>query len=602
MNMDRKTAIIVAICVAFLFFYRPLLKLAGLDHYIEPPRQTVPATPARPDTASAPADEIAAPPPTAVTPAPRSPGFEATPIRTAEPVLERSESIETPLYRANFSNRGARLVSIELKQYASSRPIAGDGKRVVTRPGQTVPEGHRVTLSGGPLFGIDLGSGNNLRPLADAVYAVEDSVDAAGERRVLHFTLRDSAGMQIRQTYRVRPDDYGIELEVAIQNPPAGVTEYSLTTRSWPLLTEADQAADERSLKATSFVGSNIHREGSGGLNKAPKPFMGNAQWAIVQTRYFIAGPTVRSGAARGVISSGARRVLSERELAVLPRGTRPEQPVVANALVMGLNEARPDRFLVYAGPSEHKRLSKLGVGLERTIDLGWNWVRPFSALLLEVLLWLHAVVRNYGVAILLLATLVRVLLHPLNMISMKSMRSMQRVQPEMERIREKYKSDPQAMNTAVMALYKENKINPAGGCLPLLLQMPLFLALYQVLFNAIELRQAPFMLWMNDLSAPDELFSVAGFPIRLLPLLMTVSGYLQMKMTPTDPRQAPTMYMMNAVMLVFFYNLPSGLVLYWTVMNLLTAFQQWMMLRNEDPLPSAAVVVQEKPKKSKRG
>jgi YidC/Oxa1 family membrane protein insertase len=164
-------------------------------------------------------------------------------------------------------------------------------------------------------------------------------------------------------------------------------------------------------------------------------------------------------------------------------------------------------------------------------------------------------------------------------------MRAMQAIQPEIERIREKYKKDPQAMNTAMMALYKENKVNPAGGCLPLLLQMPLFLALYQVLFNAIELRQAPFVAWMNDLSAPDVLFHVASFPIRLLPVLMLGSGLLQQLVTPTQPEQRPTMMMMNVVMLVFFYNLPSGLVLYWTVMNLLTALQQWLVLR-DGPAP----------------
>jgi YidC/Oxa1 family membrane protein insertase len=131
-----------------------------------------------------------------------------------------------------------------------------------------------------------------------------------------------------------------------------------------------------------------------------------------------------------------------------------------------------------------------------------------------------------------------------------------------------------------------------------MLLQMPLFIALYSVLFNAIELRQAPFALWINDLSAPDVLFQIPGVPIplRLLPILMAGSGFLQQKMMPTDPRQAPTMYMMNAVMLVFFYNLPSGLVLYWTVMNVLTMLQQWLIMRQDGgtPAPSGAVVLGE--------
>jgi YidC/Oxa1 family membrane protein insertase len=209
--------------------------------------------------------------------------------------------------------------------------------------------------------------------------------------------------------------------------------------------------------------------------------------------------------------------------------------------------------------------------------------------------------VKNYGVAILALATLVRLVLHPLNMTSMKSMRAMQKLQPEIERIREKYKSDPNTMNTAVMALYRENKVNPAGGCAPMLLQMPIFFALYSVLFNAIELRQAPFVGWIQDLSAPDHLVTVAGLPIRLLPILMLGSGLLQQKLAPSDPRQAPTMYMMNVVMLVFFYNLPSGLVLYWTVMNVLTAIQQWLVLRDGQAVTSSATVVEAPGPKKRR-
>jgi YidC/Oxa1 family membrane protein insertase len=232
-------------------------------------------------------------------------------------------------------------------------------------------------------------------------------------------------------------------------------------------------------------------------------------------------------------------------------------------------------------------------------VDLGWNWIRPISQLLLRVLNWVFVVVRNYGIAILVLATLVRLLLHPLNMTSIKSMRAMQRLQPEMDRLKEKYKNDAAALNTAVMALYKENKVNPAGGCLPMLIQMPFFLALYQVLFNAIELRQAPFVLWMNDLSAPDLLFTVAGFPVRLLPILMGGSGLLQQRLTPTSPQQVPTAYMMNVVMMVFFYNLPSGLVLYWTVMNLLNALQQWLALRHDET--SSAMVVETAPAEPRR-
>src|SRR2546422_1790498 len=153
-------------------------------------------------------------------------------------------------------------------------------------------------------------------------------------------------------------------------------------------------------------------------------------------------------------------------------------------------------------------------------------------------------------------------------------------------------------MNTAMMALYRENKVNPAGGCLPMVVQIPVFLALYSVLFNAIELRQAPFVGWIHDLSAPDLLFMIGPLPVRLLPLLMLGSGLLSQRFTPSDPRQLPTMYLMNAFMTVFFNNLPSGLVLYWTLMNVLTALQQWHVLRQYGG--SSAVVVQSDPAPAK--
>jgi YidC/Oxa1 family membrane protein insertase len=168
-------------------------------------------------------------------------------------------------------------------------------------------------------------------------------------------------------------------------------------------------------------------------------------------------------------------------------------------------------------------------------------------------------------------------------------MRAMQKVQPEIEKIRAKYKNDSQKMNQAVMELYKEHKVNPIGGCLPMLVQMPVLIALYQVFLHAIDLRQAPFFLWINDLSSPDVLFTVAGFPIRALPLIMYGSAYLQQIMTPTDPRQRITMHLMNLFLLVIFYNLPSGLVLYWTVTNLLTAAQQYLVRRGDSPMTQGA-------------
>jgi YidC/Oxa1 family membrane protein insertase len=613
--MDRRTLTAIALCVLFLLFYPQILRWVGLGRYMDPQRRTAvaPADSAGRSSGSSPGGSASRA--TLGADSSATGGAGSTPAGSAalagggarelarlvapgaQAAPERLIHLETPLYRATLSSRGARLVSITFKRYAAAHKLAGKGHVHRSKSGE-YPEDAQVTLAGEPTFGVDLGSGATRLTLARADYAASESLDAAGQIRAVTFTLRDSAGLTVRQTYRARPGDYALDLalEMSGMRPDARLVDYSLTTRSWPLVTETSLQTDERSLRATSLVGDNIHREHAGGLLKGAKSFDGNAVWAAVQTRYFLGAVALVDGPARGVRSTAERRLLDPEDLAVLGPDAKPSQELVTNSLIVGLptTEHPVHRYLLYIGPSEYFGLSRYHLRLDRAVDMGWGWILPFSALLLRLMNWLFGLVRNYGVAIIALATLVRVVLHPLNMSSMKSMRKMQKLQPEVERIRAKYKNDAQAMNTAVMALYKDNKVNPAGGCLPMVLQMPLLLGLYQVLFNAIELRQAPFVGWISDLSAPDHLLSVAGFPLRLLPVLMAGSGLLQQKLTPTDPRQAPTMYLMNVMMLVFFYSLPSGLVLYWTVMNLLTALQQWLLLREDGATASGAVVVEQ--------
>ena len=588
--MDRKTLIAVVVCLILFIAYPFILRWAGLEHYLRPAQR-----PASGPVTNAPRESTAATPRGSV-PAPADTGRAAaapkagTPQTAAAP--ERIITVDTPLYRAFFSTRGARILNLELKRYASAHgPSHQKGGRR-PRPGEPWPEPDRVRLAGEPTYALDLGTGDQRRHLDELAYAVAESLDAAGQPRTLRFTARSPEGAVVQQVFRIRPDDYAIDLEVQIAGVPLGwrVDDYSLTTRSWPLAHENDPLDEERSLKVTSLVGTNHHRDLLGALRHGPKSFDGSVNWTAVQTRYFTAAVALVQGSSKSAVASLETRERTAAEMAGLGPQAKPVQEIAANTMVVSLpGQGQPNRFLLYIGPNEYFRIARLGLGLERLVDLGWAWIRPLSKLLLQLLIWLDGVVRNYGLAILLLATLVRLLLHPLGMMSIKSMRAMQRVQPEIDRLKDKYKNDPQAMNTAMMALYKENKINPAGGCLPMLVQMPLFVALYSVLFNAIELRQAPFFAWMQDLSAPDLLFHVGPFPVRLMPIIMAGSGLLQQRMTPTAPGQSSTFYMMNVMMLVFFYNLPSGLVLYWTVMNLLTALQQWLALREDDGLARVA-------------
>ncbi|MEO5987387.1 MAG: YidC/Oxa1 family insertase periplasmic-domain containing protein [Candidatus Eisenbacteria bacterium] len=603
--MDKRTSFALALCmVVFAAFTLLQAKFA-------PP----PKKPITPIGTLAPQDSSAAlSAPDSSAPAPQATLAGSAGAAATVPAIEaRSYVLETPLYVATFINRGARLQSFELKHFAAAHGSSDYATDPHLRPrfGKEVPQGDRVNLNGAPAFGLDLGQGESLRSLANVTFAVAESLDANGVVRGLTFTWQDSAGALVRQSWRVRPDTYLLDYSVELKDLPQDwrVRDYSLTARSWPLLTESSAQLDQRAVRAVSLVGANLHRDPAGGNQGKTKLHEGVAHWAGVQTHYFLGVVASLNGEGRASTGRGERRTLTDEQFRRLPSGDKREQDVAVGTLVMPLPIAadRTHHLAVYFGPGDYFALAKLSEGLgkdvrlERAVDMGWSWLVPVSKLLLKLLNLIDGVVRNYGISILLVALVVRLALHPLNMASMKSMRAMQRLQPEIERIRKKYDGDAPAMNTAMMALYKDNKVNPAGGCLPMVMQMPLFFALFAVLNNAIDLRHAPFYGWIHDLSAPDLLFNlsrtalpVVGVgPIRLLPILMAFTGFLSQKFTPTDPKQAPTMYMMNFVMLIFFYNLPSGLVLYWTVMNLLTALQQWMALRGEPAVVVAPVVVE---------
>ena len=209
-------------------------------------------------------------------------------------------------------------------------------------------------------------------------------------------------------------------------------------------------------------------------------------------------------------------------------------------------------------------------------MTMGWAIIRPISRGIMLLLTALHKYIPNYGFILILFSVLVKIVVYPLTKKSYQSTRKMQEVQPQIKALREKHKNDPQKLNKATMALYKEFGVNPMGGCLPMLLQMPLLFALFQVFRSTIELRGAPFIFWITDLSAPDTLMEIGGFPINILPLFMAVTMILQQSMMPTQAgQQKSMMYAMNIMFLFIFYRFPSGLNLYYTLFNILTILQQ---------------------------
>lgn len=263
-------------------------------------------------------------------------------------------------------------------------------------------------------------------------------------------------------------------------------------------------------------------------------------------------------------------------------------------------------RYSYYAGPKQYSRLNLLGNHQERVMEFGR--LRFFCAILLRGLNGLHAMIPNYGIAVMLLTILIRVLFWPITRKSTESMKRMQELQPEMKALRERHKDNPQKMQQETMALYKTHKVNPVAGCLPMVIQIPVFFALFTVLRSAVELRFAEF-LWISDLSEPENLLAgmvpVIG-SINILPVLMTLTMVWQQHLTPSagDPNQRKMMMFMPVMMLVFFYSMPSALVLYWTTNQCLMIVQltfQKKRKASEASTPakaSTSPAAQAKPKK----
>ncbi len=287
----------------------------------------------------------------------------------------------------------------------------------------------------------------------------------------------------------------------------------------------------------------------------------GQVQWTAVHNKYYAIAAIPRTSTTWSVLHEGTNAL----EYAVALRWPLPATSTDVH-------------FTVYAGPKELRRLAALdanGKSLKELVFYNYGWVRILrpDIWLLRPLQWLYGVTHNYGVAIIIITVIIKLLFYPLTWKSFKSMQAMQHIQPQMKRLQDMYKNDRQKLNEEMMRLYREQKVNPLGGCLPMVIQIPVFISLYQVLYASIELRHAGFFWWIKDLSAPD-------YPMALL---MGASMVVQQWMTPTtgDPRQAKMMLFMPIIFTFMFLNFPVGLVIYWLVNNLLTIIQQYVMLRS---------------------
>ena len=314
--------------------------------------------------------------------------------------------------------------------------------------------------------------------------------------------------------------------------------------------------------------------------NKAEYARSADNGWVSMLQHYFVSAWILKTSDGKGVCQSaqGCRFELKPASGGLYSAGVVVDLPSIAAGATHTID------MPLYAGPQITRQLQATAPGLELTKDYGW--VTIIATPLYWLLEKLHTMVSNWGWAIVLLTVIIKGVFFPLSAASYRSMAKMKALAPRLERLKEQYGDDRMKFQQAMMEMYKTEKVNPLGGCLPMLIQIPFFFALYRVLMAAIELRHAPFMLWINDLSAPDRLWLGFNLPylqgLPVLTLLMGASMYLQQKMTPTtvDPTQARIMQFLPVVFTFMFINFASGLVLYWLVNNLLSILQQYLINR----------------------
>jgi YidC/Oxa1 family membrane protein insertase len=474
------------------------------------------------------------------------------------PAFQKSKDlvVNTPFYSVTISDKGAFFKNFVLKQYRESVESDSPNKELIT-----LPNVGSLHLS----F-----SENSIPELKDAVFlstVSSDGIDVRDISQEVSFLWTSPAGVAIEKQYTFYPDSYLIDLSVIIKNSSGKLLQDKLELSLTSSFKEAKNSYGFEGPSA--FINNTLEQIAVKDIQKK-SVYSGKINWTCLEERYFLSSivPVVPTdGSIRLSLTNG-----------------RLDDVFVEPEIKLDSGVQRKFQYKIYMGPKSYSILSNLGIGLDKAIHFG------FFDILAKPLLWLlnflHDYIPNYGLAIIVLTLIIKGILWPLGSKSYKSMSEMKKIQPLMAQIREKYKDDKKKMNEETMALYKTYKVNPLGGCLPMVVQIPVFFALYRMLYEAIELRHAPFIGWITDLAAPDRLlhfsFSVPfmepPYGIPVLTIIMGATMFIQQKMSPPmgDPMQAKMMMMMPVVFTFIFINFSSGLVLYWLINNIVSISQQY--------------------------
>jgi YidC/Oxa1 family membrane protein insertase len=473
--------------------------------------------------------------------------------------------VDTDLYTVTLSENGGVLTSFILKNYKETNSKDSPGEQLI----KTTPEqGYPLSFSWGSAF-----PRNTLYTLDSRDVIFNEQTGSA----VISMRAVNEAGLEIVRSYEFSRDSYPIKHSVTVKNTGGQALQGAGGIHQLNMPFGSLGKGSQWLFRGPAYYGEEGLEEFKlKEFKEGEKTVQGSFDWVAYEGTYFVAG-IIPEDKSKSVTMNAQDELVSI--------------DIVSSLDTLAPGAEKTYNYDLFYGPKKLTLLKEIGFNLEKIINFGWFDIIAKPTLYL--LNWLYNIVGNYGIAIILVTMILKALFWPITQKGLKSMKNMQKLQPKMVKIKEKYKDDSARMNKEVMNLYKTYKVNPLGGCLPMVLQIPVFFSLYKVLLQSIELRHAPFMLWITDLSAPDRLYLgfdvpyLGGFPV--LTVLMGASMFLQQKMTPTtaDPTQAKIMMFLPIIFTFMFLNFASGLVLYWFVNNLLSIFQQYMINRQKKSVPA---------------
>ncbi len=518
-------------------------------------------------TQSAPAATGDASVPQASAPQPSAAAATGADVPAGAPAAAKGETITitTDLLKVEVNTAGGELTRVELLNHKDSK----DADKPVVLLERSAA---RTYVGQSGLIGGNF-------PNHRTMFTARAGKRALDNETSLQLVLdAEQDGVKLTKTYTFTRGEYEIGLKHEVANGSAAAISPSVYVQ----LVRDDSKLEGDSKFYSTFTGPAVYTDADKfrkvsfediEKNKNPKPAQTPDGWIAMVQHYFV--------------SAYAPSGKGEHELFTRKIG----QNLYAVGAIVPMGSVAPGAAAatdgkLFAGPQESTRLEKFATDFDLVKDYGWLTIvaKPIFWLMEQI----HKVIGNWGWTIIVLTILIKLAFFPLSAASYRSMAKMKLVTPKMTSIRERFKDDPQKMNAAMMELYKTEKINPLGGCLPIVVQIPVFIALYWVLLATVEMRHAPWLGWIHDLSAPDTLFGIlpgVDMPVGLLPIIMAVSMYVQTKLNPTppDPMQAKIMLFMPIIFSFMFFFFPSGLVLYWVVNNVLSIAQQWFIVRQSE-------------------